>query len=179
MVAGLSDALKGGLIADCYADDCRRFYHGPMGDMRITGVTGYRGHETLVEAVPEGVSPGGEAANGAITSCQWTCDLASATTDRHGPAVLIHRAGMQVSNNLISDAAAESIQVRADHCPITGNVVRRSGTPQGITVSSKRCLIEGNLVESSASDGLLVLNPANTTVGSSRGTVIRRGWVDR
>lgn len=172
MVAGLSNALKGGLIADCYVDDCRRFYHGPMGDMRITGVTGYRGYETLVEAVPEGVSPEGEAVNGAITNCQWTCDLASATTYRQGPAILIHGAGVQVSNNLISDAVTEGIQVRADHCLITGNVVRRSGAPQGITVSSKHCLIEGNLVESSASDGLLVLDLTNNTVGTNRVTIV-------
>ncbi|WP_372096009.1 right-handed parallel beta-helix repeat-containing protein [Tistrella mobilis] len=172
MVAGLADQLNGGLIADCYADDCRRFYKGPMGDMRITGVTGYRGYESLVETVFEGASSTSpkKPVNGAVTNCQWTCDFAGEA--RSGAAIIIRSAGVQIANNLISDTAAQGIQVRADHCLITGNVVRRSGTPQGITVSSKHCLIDGNLVESSTSDGLLVLDPTNNTVGTNRVTIV-------
>lgn len=173
MVAGLSDALKGGLIADCYADDCRRFYHGPMGDMRITGVTGYRGYETLVETVPEGTPTASKAINGAITNCQWTCDLASPTTYRHGPAILIHGAGVQVSNNLIANSVEHGLHVRADDCQVTGNVVRRSGTAAapfpGIRVTGTGCLIDGNLIDGyEGASGLDLPSPTASMVGTNR-----------
>ena len=105
MTVGLANRLKGGLISDVYVDDCRRFYHGAMGEMRIAGVTGYRGYGTMIETPAEGLFETKPGISGAVQGCQWTCNL---DVTRSGAAMVIRSSGLVIADNLIVDPAGSA-----------------------------------------------------------------------
>lgn len=165
MTVGLANRLKGGLISDVYVDDCRRFYHGAMGEMRIAGVTGYRGYGTMIETPAEGLFETKPGISGAVQGCQWTCNL---DVTRSGAAMVIRSSGLVIADNLIVDPAGSGITIAGQRCVVRGNVVRRPRSGGwGIDVNGVKCVVTGNVVDQPGSaGGVQVLGAANVSTGN-------------